>query len=121
MSIGIAGVTIDCADPRGLAGFWTQALGYEVVQDFGGEFLFLGPPGKQQGEAVFIGLQKVPEERSGKNRLHLDFTTPERSAEVARLVGLGAVEAGEHAVPGLSWTVLRDPEGNEFCVGSTQG
>lgn len=114
-------MTIDCADPRGLAGFWTQALGYEVAQDFGGEFVFLGPPGGRQGEGVWVGLQKVPEGRSGKNRVHLDFTAADRPAEVARLVGLGAVEAGEHSVPGLTWTVLHDPEGNEFCVGSANG
>ncbi|GAA3042003.1 VOC family protein [Actinokineospora globicatena] len=118
MTIGIAGVTIDCADPRTLAGFWTKALGFEVAQDFDGEFLFLGPPGARQGEAVFIGLQRVPEERAGKNRVHLDFHTEDRAAEVARLVGLGATDAGEHEVPGLAWTVLRDPEGNEFCVGA---
>ncbi|SER95655.1 VOC family protein [Actinokineospora terrae] len=121
MTIGIAGVTIDCADPRTLAAFWTRALGFEVAQDFGGEFMFLGPAGARQGEAVFVGLQRVPEERAGKNRVHLDFTTADRAAEVARLVDLGAVEVGAHDVPGLSWTVLQDPEGNEFCVGSSNG
>jgi predicted enzyme related to lactoylglutathione lyase len=61
----------------------------------------------------------VPEPRSGKNRVHVDWRTDDREAEVRRLVELGATAQGEHEVPGLRWTVLVDPEGNEFCVGST--
>jgi predicted enzyme related to lactoylglutathione lyase len=69
-----------------------------------------------------VALQKVPEERAAaKNRVHIDFRADDRPAEVARLVGLGATEVEEHTVPGMTWTVLRDPEGNEFCVGSFDG
>ncbi|WP_181043517.1 VOC family protein [Actinokineospora auranticolor] len=117
--IGIVTVTIDCADPRGLATFWTEALGYKITADYGGEFVLLGPASGEQ--AVGVGLQRVAEEKVTKNRVHLDFHTPDRAAEVARLVGLGATPLGEHAVPGLSWTTLTDPAGNEFCVGSTNG
>jgi predicted enzyme related to lactoylglutathione lyase len=63
----------------------------------------------------------VPEKRTGKNRVHLDFGTNDRLAEVDRLTGLGATVVEEHTVPGLTWSVLRDPEGNEFCVGSHNG
>ncbi|MGQ0841819.1 VOC family protein [Actinokineospora sp.] len=121
MSIDIGGVTIDCADPRALAGFWTAALGYEITTDYDGEFLFLLPEGKDMGEAVYVGLQRVDEKRAGKNRLHLDFHTEDRPAEVARLVELGASVLDEHAMPGLTWSILADPEGNEFCVGSRHG
>jgi hypothetical protein len=58
----------------------------------------------------------VPEAKTTKNRLHLDLASAERAADVARLVGLGAVEVGEREVPGARWTTLRDPDGNEFCV-----
>jgi hypothetical protein len=58
----------------------------------------------------------VPEGRVGKNRPHLDFGTNDRSAEVERLIALGASEVEEHVVEGLEWTVLADPEGNIFCV-----
>ena len=62
----------------------------------------------------------MPEERAGKNRLHLDLgaATGERHAEVERLVGLGATVVGERGgdAEGLVWTTLTDPEGNEFCV-----
>jgi predicted enzyme related to lactoylglutathione lyase len=112
MAIHLGMITIDCADPRGLARFWTAALGTTVAQDHEGEFLVLAPP---EG-GLPLGLQKVPEARAGKNRVHLDFGGDDRAAEVRRLVELGAKEVGEHAVPGLAWTVLADPEGNEFCV-----
>jgi len=113
MAIRMGMITIDCADPRGLAGFWTAALGTKVDQDYEGEFLILAPV---EG-GLPLALQKVPEPRAGKNRVHVDFGGDDRAAEVKRLVELGAKEVAEHEVPGLAWTVLTDPEGNEFCVG----
>src|SRR5215217_7479875 len=89
-------VTIDCADPPGLAKFWTEAVGYTVVWDGGGgEFVVLGPPA---GDGVRLGLQRVAEERSGKNRVHVDWTAEDRRAEVERLTGLGATVIDEHSV-----------------------
>jgi predicted enzyme related to lactoylglutathione lyase len=118
MTIEMGGVTIDCLEPRKLAEFWTKALDTEIDQDYDGFFITLTPKGE---DGPYVGLQRVPEERVGKNRAHLDFHTDDRPAEVARLVNLGAKEIGEHSVPGLTWTVLQDPEGNEFCVGSANG
>jgi predicted enzyme related to lactoylglutathione lyase len=105
-------VTIDCADPQALASFWSEAAGYQVRSDFG-EFLVLVPVDRAD---IAIGLQKVAESRTGKNRVHLDWHSDDRAEEVARLTKLGATVLGEHDVPGLRWTVLADPEGNEFCV-----
>jgi predicted enzyme related to lactoylglutathione lyase len=107
-------VTIDCADPRSLAGFWTEAAGYVAADDWGGEFIVLSPAEGVAGLA--IGLQRVPEARAGKNRVHVDWRTADRPGEVARLVGLGATVLAEQKVGGFAWTVLTDPEGNEFCV-----
>ena len=121
MTLNLGGVTIDCTDPRALAEFWTAALGHVVAQDFEGEFVLLAKEGAEPGSGVYVALQRVPEKRAGKNRVHMDFHVPDRAAEVARLTGLGATEVGEHEVPGLSWTVMRDPEDNEFCVGSPNG
>jgi predicted enzyme related to lactoylglutathione lyase len=118
MTMTMATVTIDCADPRALAEFWAAALDYDVKLDMEGFFVLLGP---KDGPGTGIGLQKVAEPRSGKNRVHVDFDAEDRKAEVARLVGLGAKEQEEHTVPGLTWTVLTDPVGNEFCVGSANG
>jgi predicted enzyme related to lactoylglutathione lyase len=115
MTMRLGGVTIDCAEPRALAEFWVKALGTTVLRDYGGEFVVLAPAAEG---GPYVGLQRVPEERAGKNRVHIDFRAADRPAEVARLVGLGATEVAEHSVPGMTWTVLTDPEGNEFCVGS---
>lgn len=110
------GITIDSADPRSLAEFWTKAFDLEVVVDAEGVFVQLGS--RSSPELPYIALQKVPEERAGKNRVHLDFATEDREGEVRRLVSLGARQGREHSAPGFRWTVLQDPEGNEFCVGS---
>ena len=93
MALQMAMVTIDCADPRKLAEFWTAALGTAVAQDFGGEFLFLNPP---EG-GLSLGLQRVPEERAGKNRVHIDFGSQDREEEVKRLVELGAIRCAADA------------------------
>ena len=58
----------------------------------------------------------VPEPKTAKNRLHLDLETDDRAAEVARLVELGATHVADHDEWGISWSVLTDPEGNEFCI-----
>ncbi|MFV5993018.1 VOC family protein [Streptomyces sp. NPDC056231] len=63
-------------------------------------------------------FQRVPEPKTGKNRLHLDVHAGpgRRDAEVARLEGLGATRLRKVEEPGGTWWVLADPEGNEFCV-----
>ncbi|GAB3485885.1 VOC family protein [Amycolatopsis cihanbeyliensis] len=117
MTLTLGMVTIDCTDQRVLAEFWTKALGGEIGQDYG-EFLILTPG---SGGGPVIGLQRVPEPRAGKNRVHLDFGAEDREAEVARLIGLGATRLEEHTIADFSWTVLADPEGNVFCVGPEHG
>jgi len=116
MALAIGMVTTDCADPKALSTFWAAALGTSVSGDYG-EFVMLAPP--PAGGPV-LGFQRVPEERAGKNRLHLDLVAQAggRQAEVARLVELGAMVLGERGgdAEGLVWTTLTDPEGNEFCV-----
>jgi catechol 2,3-dioxygenase-like lactoylglutathione lyase family enzyme len=116
MNLNLGMVTIDCAEPRDLAEFWTKALGLEIDQDFDGFYLILRRPGDQLSTA--LALQKVSEPKTGKNRVHLDFGTSDRASEVARLVTLGATQVDEQSVPGMEWTVLQDPAGNEFCVGT---
>lgn len=118
MTIQLESVTIDSTDPRKLAEFWTKALDTEVEHDMAGQFILLARPDK---DAPYVAMQRVPEKRAGKNRVHIDFRTDDRPGEVERLIGLGATAVAEHTVPGLTWTVLQDPEGNEFCVGSYQG
>jgi predicted enzyme related to lactoylglutathione lyase len=117
MALRIRMVTIDCMDPRKLAEFWVAALGAEIIHEVDdGAMLVLS-----SADNVDIGLQQVAEPRAGKNRLHLDLGAPDRPAEVARLVELGATLVEEFRYPAMAWSVLHDPEGNEFCVGSRNG
>jgi predicted enzyme related to lactoylglutathione lyase len=112
-------VTFDCADPKRLAAFWSAALETTIVGDYG-DFVFLASP---PGGGPALGFQRVPEPRAGKNRVHVDLTTDDREAEVARLVGLGAAVSYDQVgvVPGIDWTTLTDPEGNVFCLGQHAG
>jgi Glyoxalase-like domain len=114
MSLSLAHVTFDCHDAVALAGFWSQALGRPV--DDGAEpfFASIGFP-SQPGQTAWLFIQ-VPEDKSAKNRMHIDLTSDDRDAEVARLVSLGATKVGQHDEYGHQWSVLHDPEGNEFCV-----
>nr|CEL16753.1 hypothetical protein [Kibdelosporangium sp. MJ126-NF4]CTQ92018.1 hypothetical protein [Kibdelosporangium sp. MJ126-NF4] len=106
-------ITIDCADPRELAKFWTATLGTTVANDYEGYFVMLAP---WDESGVSLGLQRAQHELGGKNRVHLDLHTADRAVEVDRLIGLGATIVDEQKVPGLAWTVLADPAGNVFCV-----
>jgi catechol 2,3-dioxygenase-like lactoylglutathione lyase family enzyme len=107
-------VVVDARDPRALGRWWQEALGWDVVDD-GEEYEIRARPDRLPG-LLFIG---VPESKTVKNRLHLDFRPDDRDAEVERLLALGATwcDVGQGDV---SWVVLADPEGNEFCVLSSR-
>lgn len=105
-------MTVDCTDALAQARFWAAVLGSDVEEDSTPERAFMEAPGWGGPSIWFI---KVPEGKTGKNRLHFDLRPPGTMAgEVARLEALGAVvvERFEHL------TSMRDPEGNEFCVES---
>ncbi len=107
-------LTIDCAEPAKLAQFWSAALDYKIVFESEDEVAIEDPQGKEST----ILLLKSPAAKTTKNRLHIDLNPSDQTAEVERLVGLGASHAdiGQHADEDVTWIVLADPEGNEFCV-----
>jgi hypothetical protein len=119
MGLRQSDVVIDCADHDVVAGFWGAALGWQRF-DVNEQYVVLAPPRDERVAAwpgaVPLLFQKVPEGKVVKNRVHLDFRSDDRAAEVARLVGLGAVEGPTRSLGDLTWTVMADPEGNEFCV-----
>ena len=116
-------LAIDCADPSGLARFWCSVLDYEV-QDEDDEIVTIGPPVVPEDEnhpgpvPPTLTFAHVPEGKTVKNRLHLDVspTDREQDEEVRRLLGLGARRADIGQGPDVTWVVMADPEGNEFCV-----
>ncbi len=114
------GLVLDCHEPESLAIFWSEALGYQSIGAAGTYFLLLPPEG-QAGPQLL--LQRVPEPKTGKNRMHLDIHTPDIEEEAARLHGLGAtrVRAEPLSEHGSSWILMQDPEGNEFCVCDAAG
>lgn len=108
-------VTIDCADPYALAGFWAEALEGTLGADDdpGDEMAVVDSAG---ASLLFI---RVPDDKSVKNRVHLDLQPQDRGRdeEVERLVALGATVLADHRRPdGKGWVTLADPEGNELCV-----
>jgi Glyoxalase-like domain len=119
-SLSIFAIIVDCLDPRRQADWWANVLSYQVTERNTDEY--------QVGEGVprrpSLYFMKVPERKVLKNRLHLDLITEgPMESEVARLVEAGArvVEVREDPDSLQNpdrWTVLTDPEDNEFCVTS---
>jgi len=117
MDIRIQCLTIDTTDPLRLATFWRAALGWRLEVGNENEVVLEPPEGSpEDGVAPDLLFLRVPEEKSGKNRLHLDLRPADQAAEVSRLEDLGARRADVGQGPDVSWVVLADPDGNEFCV-----
>ncbi|MEV8099857.1 VOC family protein [Kitasatospora sp. NPDC085879] len=114
MPLSLHHVVVDAHDLPALARFWAEVLGWRILSERAGEFV-IGPD-----EAATMGMCFMPvtDRKVVKNRLHLDLTTSaaDREAEIERILRLGArrVDVGQSG--NESWTVLADPEGNEFCV-----
>jgi len=118
--IGLKDICIDCTSPWTLAHWWAPVLGY-VVRPHSEQDLatlraagFAGPEDDpaiaidaRDGVGLSIWFNRVPEPKQGKNRVHLDVY-----GDAVALVAQGALLLQRQ--PG--WTVLADPEGNEFCV-----
>jgi len=112
----IHSITFDCAEPVQLAHFWAAALGY-TVGEWDEEFAEVLPPEGQAGHSLRLLFVVVPEDKTAKNRMHLDLRPAEHmTSEVERLVALGAHKIREYDVPHGHWTLMHDPEGNEFCL-----
>jgi catechol 2,3-dioxygenase-like lactoylglutathione lyase family enzyme len=114
MPVRLHHIVIDTHDLRGLARFWTQALGWRVLSERDDEIVI----GTDVDAPVGLCFMPVTDQKSLKNRLHLDLTTTaaDRDQEIERLIALGARRVDIGQTGAESWTVLADPEGNEFCV-----
>jgi predicted enzyme related to lactoylglutathione lyase len=117
MTLRIQCLCVDTTDPARLAGFWESALGWRRTHEEAGEVVLEPPEGsREDGVVPDLLFLRVPEGKAGKNRLHLDLRPDDQQAEVSRLEHLGAhkVDVGQGSE--VSWVVMADPDGNEFCV-----
>ena len=128
-------VVVDCRDPQAQARWWAEVLDWVSVYDTPEEVVLVPRHALEEPEHVTaledwmrrgqgLVFVPVPEGKTVKNRLHLDLaphTSQDRDAEIQRLLDLGAtqVDVGQDA-DAVTWTVLADPEGNEFCVLSSR-
>jgi hypothetical protein len=105
-------VVVDALDPVRLAHWWAEVLDYRVRKEAADEVL-IGRDADSWPQMCFVA---VPDPKDGKNRLHLDLTPDDQDAEVERLLDMGARHVDIGQSRSVSWVVLSDPEGNEFCV-----
>lgn len=115
MANRITALAVDCQDGERLADFWTQVLGWQITERDDEGSVSIGPA---DGGPFTIDFVVVPDgPKMTKNRVHLDVNATDRDqdAELQRLLELGAmpIDVGQGDV---SWHVLADPEGNEFCL-----
>lgn len=114
MTSRIAVVAIDAVEPRKVAEFWTAVLGWRIVEE-DDEGVSIAPA---NGAWPTVDILAVPERKTVKNRLHFDLRADGLTSgeEIDRLLALGARRVDVGQAPDAHWTVLADPEGNEFCV-----
>lgn len=119
MSARIGNITFDCNDALALGTFWSNVLGLPLDQGGSSGYCSIGRADASRSKPAWF-FERVPESKTSKNRVHLDLVDSDPDT-VQRLVMLGASIVEEHAVEGVEqhWTVMLDPEGNEFCVSST--
>jgi hypothetical protein len=117
VDIRIQCLVVDSDDCELLARFWSQAIGWRITYESPDEWCIEPPEGSPAVNVTpDILFVKVSDRKSVKNRLHLDLKPKDQAAEVERILALGATHADVGQSDEVSWVVLADPEGNEFCV-----
>jgi hypothetical protein len=116
MTLRLGEIVIDCADHEVVVPFWLAALGEYQRLDVNEQYVAIAPLDRALGRPPIL-FQKVPEPKAVKNRVHMDLRGPSMAEEVERLRGLGATFIAERSLgENVVWSVMADPEGNEFCI-----
>jgi Glyoxalase-like domain len=113
MAIEVLALSFDCADAARLAQFWADVLGRPVNPGATAESARIASVDVAT-TGPLLSFHRVPEDKTVKNRLHLDLVTTRMAAETERLLGLGATRLWDVEKGDLRWTTFADPEGNEF-------
>ncbi len=126
MTVKIACVVFDCVDALVVGRFWSAAIGRPLDPEASNEFASIGFYGRRDTEGwgpverdadpTWL-FARVPESKTTKNRVHLDVIATHPEVEIARLVELGATRVADRDEYGYTWTLMADPEGNEFDLG----
>ena len=123
MTVKVACVVFDCVDALVVGRFWSAAIGRPLDPEASSEFASIGflgrrdragwGPVESDADPTWL-FARVPESKAVKNRLHLDVIAADPEDEIARLIGLGATRVADRDEYGYTWTLMTDPEGNEF-------
>lgn len=108
----VGAVMIDCQDPDALFAFWSAVTGVTIAQRYPG-YIFTTP---LDGGSIRLAFQQVDETKVVKNRVHLDLSHDDPEQFVETVLALGGSRVQDHEIDGFGWSILQDPEGNEFCV-----
>lgn len=118
MELRAVGATLDANDPELLADFWQAAIGFKTRVGDGDPYITLSD--SDVGRPLnHLTIQKVPEPKGAKHRLHFDLFVADDAEAIPELEALGAtvlVPASGPGHQGMTATVMADPEGGEFCV-----
>ena len=118
MSTHFCLIVVDCRDPAAQARWWSEALGWPITLADDDEVV-VEPLGDLEDQLPVLAFCPSPDAKAVKNRVHLDLGTngpEEQAALVERLLQMGATRADVGQGDEVSWEVLADPEGNEYCV-----
>lgn len=117
MALRWQAICIDSTDPVPLAHWWAELLGWRITEEDDDEVV-LEPPADspEDGVSPDILVLRVPEEKTVKDRIHIDLRPDDQAAEVARAEALGARRIDIGQSESDTWVVLADPQGNEFCI-----
>lgn len=108
---------VDAVDPVALGRWWAELLGWRITHEDGDEVVLEPPAGSpEDGRSPDLLFLRVPEAKTVKDRLHIDLRPDDQAAEVARAEAMGARRVDIGQGPDVTWVVLADPEGNEFCI-----
>lgn len=108
-------VVINTHNPNELAQFWMKILDVEISYSVPGDyFIWLKP---QHEGGVSVAFQKVFDDPlPAKSRVHVDLRVEDRRAAIDQITDLGGTVVAEHSFDDFTWTIMADPEGNQFCV-----
>jgi predicted enzyme related to lactoylglutathione lyase len=113
--VTVGAVVINVLDYDRQKAFWGAVLGVDMVQEIPPHFGWFAP---QHEGGISVALQTVEEATEGTRRLHLDTGAPDIDAATAKVLELGGSHVADREMGGFRWVVVRDPEGNEFCIAS---